>query len=50
MLAKNLKQILKGVPDNAEILIRDGVGDEFNTIAAFYTENTLTIRVDDIIF
>ena len=27
MLAKNLKQMLKEVPDNAEILIQDGVGE-----------------------
>lgn len=50
MLAKNLKQMLKEVPDNAEILIQDGVGDKFNTITTFCTENTLTILVDDIIF
>lgn len=50
MTVKTLKQILKEIPENAEVNVQDGVGDTFHTITAFNTNNTLTILVEDIIF
>jgi hypothetical protein len=50
MKVKELKQILKEMPENAEVNVQDGVGDTFHTITAFNTKNTLTILVEDIIF
>lgn len=51
MYTKELKRILKDIPDDVRIQIQDGIGDYFETIGVSYIpeKKTLTFLVDDII-
>lgn len=51
MYTKELKRILKDIPDDVRIKIQDCVGDYFDTTGVSYLpeKKTLTFLVDDVI-
>ena len=51
MYVKELKRVLKDIPDDVRIQIQDCVGDYFDTTGVSYLseKKTLTFLVDDII-
>lgn len=51
MCTKELKRILKDIPDDVRIQIQDCVGDYFDTAGISYLpeKKTLTLLVDDVI-
>lgn len=54
MTVKMLKMLINGsdLTDEAEVKVRDCIGDRFGIITAFTKEreNELTLMVDDVIF